>query len=116
MAVCADAPAGGAAAGGGTLSDTLHIVFSMVTVPLMLLAIGFGAAAFRREFRIYSIASLVILCFFGVLTGIDGPKIAKNLATPWIGFWERILIAVFLLWVIVLAVILIRSKANLKGK
>lgn len=98
------------AAGGGTWSDTMHIVLSMVTVPLMLLSIGFGAAAFGKPFRIYSISSLVVLCFFGVLTGIDGPKVAKNLPTPWLGIWERILIAVFLLWVVVLASILIRRK------
>ena len=38
------------AAGGGTLTDTMHIVFAMVTVLLMLLAIGFGAAAFGKRF------------------------------------------------------------------
>ena len=31
------------ASGGGTISDTMHIVFSAVSVLLMLLAIGFGA-------------------------------------------------------------------------
>ena len=38
------------AAGGGTLTDTLHIAFAMVTVLLMLLAMGFGAAAFGTWF------------------------------------------------------------------
>ena len=49
------------AAGGGTLTDTMHIVFAMVTVLLMSLAIGFGAAAFGKRFRLYSIATMVIL-------------------------------------------------------
>jgi hypothetical protein len=35
------------AAGGSTLSDTMHIVLASVTVPLMLLAIGFGERAER---------------------------------------------------------------------
>ena len=35
------------AAGGGTLTDTLHIVWTMATVLLMLLAIGFSVG--RRE-------------------------------------------------------------------
>ena len=61
------------AAGGGTLSDTMHIVFTMVTIPLMLLAMGFGAAAFGKRFRLYSIATILILFGFGVLTGIDAP-------------------------------------------
>ena len=49
------------AAGGSTLTDTLHIVLSSATVLLMLLAIGFGGDAFGRRFRAYSAATLVIL-------------------------------------------------------
>ena len=45
------------AAGGGTLSDTLHVVLGAVTVFLMFLAIGFGATAFGKRFRLYSIAT-----------------------------------------------------------
>ena len=36
------------AAGGGTWSDTMHVVLGGVTVLLMFLAIGFGATAFGR--------------------------------------------------------------------
>jgi hypothetical protein len=86
-----------------TLTDTLHIVWAMVTVLLMMLAIGFGAAAFGKRFRLYSIATMLILVVFGALTGMDGPRIAANLPTPWVGVWERISIAAFLLWVVVLA-------------
>ena len=96
------------AAGGGTLSDTLHIVLASVTVILMLLAMAFGAAAFGSRFRLYSIASLVILMVFGALTFLDAPGIAANLPTPWIGVWERINVGVFLLWVVVLATALLR--------
>jgi pimeloyl-ACP methyl ester carboxylesterase len=98
------------AAGGGTLTDTMHIVLASVTVVLMLLAIAFGASAFERGFRLYSIASLLILAACGALTFIDAPGIAANLPTPWIGVWERINIGVFLLWVIVLAVVLLRVR------
>ena len=98
------------AAGGGTLADTMHIVLGMVTVLLYLLALGFGAAAFGKRFRIYSIATMVILVAFGALMGLDGPRIAANLPTPWVGVWERICIGVFLLWVVVLAITLLRAK------
>jgi Protein of unknown function (DUF998) len=94
---------GALAAGGGTLTDTLHLVLGSVTVTLMLLAIAFGAAAFGKGFRLYSIASLVILVTFGALTFLDAPRLAANLPTPWVGVWERINIGVFLLWVVVLA-------------
>jgi len=100
------------AAGGGTMTDTMHIVFAMLTVPLMALEIGFGAAAFGKRFRIYSIISLAILIVFGILTGLDGPAIGKNLPTPFIGIWERINIGVFLLWVVVLAIVLLRRRKD----
>jgi len=100
------------AAGGGTWTDTLHIVLAMVTVPLMLVAIGVGAAALGKRFRYYSIASLAILLAFGLLTGRDGPRVGANLPTPWVGVWERILIGVYLLWVVVLAIALLRGARD----
>ena len=93
-----------------TLTDTMHIAFTIVTVLLMLLAIGFGAAAFGKRFRLYSLATLVVLVAFGALTGVDAPRIAENLPTPWIGVWERINIGVFLLWVVALAITLLRAR------
>ncbi len=103
------------AAGGSTLSDTMHLVLGGVTVVLMLLAIGFGAAAFGKQFRVYSIASLVILLAFGGLTFADAPRIAANLPTPLVGVWERINIGVFLLWVVVLATTLLRVRDTEAG-
>jgi Protein of unknown function (DUF998) len=97
------------AAGGSTPSDTMHLVLASVTVLLMLLAIGFGAAAFGKWFRLYSIASLVILVAFGSLTFLDAPRLAANLPTPWLGVWERINLGVFLLWVVMLAMALLRT-------
>jgi Protein of unknown function (DUF998) len=98
------------AAGGGTLTDTLHIVWSFVAVFFMMTAIGFGAAAYGVRFRLYSIATLVALVAFGALTGLESPRISANLPTPWIGVWERINIGVFLLWVVVLALALLRLR------
>lgn len=97
------------AAGGGTLTDTMHSVSGGVSVLLMLLSIGFGAAALGKRFRLYSIASLVILVAFAALMTIESPRIAANQPTPWVGVWERIFIAVFMVWVVVLAVILLRK-------
>jgi hypothetical protein len=91
------------AAGGGTMSDTLHLVLGGVTVLLMFLAIGFGATAFGPRFRWFSIATIVVLLLFGGLTFLAAPRLEMNLPTPWIGLWERIDISVFLLWVVVLA-------------
>jgi hypothetical protein len=94
------------AAGGGTTSDTLHVVLGAVTVFLMFLAIGFAATAFGKRFRLYSIVTIVVLLVFGELTFLEAPRLQMNLPTPWIGLWERINISVFLLWVVMLAAVL----------
>jgi hypothetical protein len=104
------------AAGGSTLSDTLHLVLASVTVVLMLLAIGAGAVAFGTKFRLYSIATLAILATCGALTFIDAPRVSANLPTPWIGVWERINIGVFLTWVVVLAARLWRVRTTAAAK
>lgn len=101
------------AAGGGTLTDTMHIVFAAVTVFLMLLIIGFAAAGLSRKFRIYSVATVLILLVFGVLTGLDSPRLEANLPTPWMGIWERISIGAYLLWMVVLAVGLLKERRSL---
>jgi Protein of unknown function (DUF998) len=100
------------AAGGETLSDAMHLVLAAVTVLLMTTAMGFGAAAFGKRFRVYSIATILILLVFGILTGLDAPGVKANLPTPWAGVWERINIGVFLLWIIVLAIVLLRKQKN----
>ena len=98
------------AAGGSTLSDALHIILASVTVLLMLGAIGVSTAAFGKQFRMYSIASLGILVAFGALTFADAPRLSADLPTPWLGVWERINLGVFLLWVVVLAVTILRFQ------
>ncbi len=100
------------ASGGSSFSDTMHISLGVVTELLYLLALGFAAAAFGRHFRIYSIATFVVLLIFGTLTFVDAPNIALNHPTPLIGVWERINIGVFLLWIVVLASILLRREKS----
>src|SRR5437762_7634618 len=58
-----------------TLTDTLHIVWTMVTLLCTLLAIGFGAAAFGKRFRAYSITTVGIFLVFGVLSFLDARKV-----------------------------------------
>ena len=76
----------------------------------MLLSIAFAAVAFGRWFRVYSIATGVLLVAFGALTGTYAPSIQANLPTPLVGVWERIDISFFLLWVVVLAGALLRLQ------
>jgi hypothetical protein len=92
-----------------TLTDTMHIVFAAIVVPLILLAIGSGAPAFGRRFRLFSIATLVVVFAAGALTGMQGPRVAANEPTPWIGVIERINVGGYLVWVAVLAIALLHA-------
>ena len=98
------------AVGGATLADTAHLTLAGTTVVLMFAAMAFGAAAVAGWFRIYSIATMVVLVAFGVLTSMDASKVADDLPTPWAGLWERINICAFLLWIVVFAVVLLRER------
>ncbi|MEX1238100.1 MAG: DUF998 domain-containing protein [Cyclobacteriaceae bacterium] len=100
------------AEGGGTFSDTMHLALGAVTVVLYLLALGFAAGAFGKRFRLFSIATFVIVLVFGVLTFLDAPGIASNEPTPLIGVWERINIGAFLIWVVVLSAALLRREKS----
>jgi hypothetical protein len=102
------------AAGGGTLTDTLHIVWTAVTGLLLTTAMAFGAAAFGKPFRVYSIVSIVLLLAGALLTSLDAARIQANLPTPLVGAWERVNIAAMLLWVAVLAVTVWRTPVARK--
>jgi hypothetical protein len=98
------------AAGQKSLTDTLHIAFTIITVLLMLLAMAFGSVSNGKGFRIYSILSIVLLLLFGSLTGRDAPLVESNQPTPWIGVWERINIGIFYLWVILFALVILQKE------
>jgi len=98
------------AAGEGSLTDTLHLIWAGFAVLFMLLMMGFGATAFSGGFRIYTITSMVLHAVFGFLTSLEVPNVETNGPTPWIGVWERINIGIFLLWVAVLAAMLLRKE------
>ena len=100
------------AAGGGTLTDTLHLIQGGVGTLFSLLIIGFGATAFGKRFRVYSIATIVVLLGCGAWTAVAAPKVSANEPTPWLGVIERVLFASFLLWFAVLASALLRSPAE----
>ena len=96
---------------GGTMQgDAMHLVMTAVTVLLILLIIGFGSGADGRWFRIYSILSILIMLAAGAWAGMDAPKIEANLPTPWLGVRERINIYGYMLWLIMLALVLLRAS------
>lgn len=100
------------AAGEKSLSDTLHIVWTVVTMLLFVCTMGYGAAAFGKTFRIYTIVSIILIMTFGILTGLDAQSLEANLPTPMMGLWERISQYVFFLWIIILSMQLLKKNAT----
>ena len=92
------------------LSDTMHILVTIITVIFIFLIVGFGAGSFTKAFRIYSIITILLILGFGTLTGLDGPRLAANEPTPWMGLTERINVYCFMIWVAVLSIIHLRMK------
>ena len=100
------------AAGGATLTDTLHIAWVTATGVLFMLETGFGAAALGKRFRLYSIATMAIGIVCGAMTGTYAARLQANLPTPGAGTWERISIAAYMLWIAVLATALLRANVR----
>jgi hypothetical protein len=98
------------AAGGGTLTDTLHLVWAAITGVFFVFIVGFGAAALGKRFRIYSIATMVIGLACGAVTGMYASQVQADLPTPGVGVWERISIAAFMGWIVALAIALLRRQ------
>ncbi len=90
-----------------TVSNTMHIIGAGVTVLLFLLQLGIGAIAFGRGFRLYSVGTLLAVLALGayIFAGVNAGKLV-----PWVGVMERILIYGYMLWVVVLAIVLLRAE------
>jgi hypothetical protein len=93
-----------------SLTDTMHIVDGAIAVILLVTAILFGAAAFGRRYRLYSVATIVLVVGFGAWVATDGSRIVRDLPTPWVGFRERISVYSYQLWLASFAVALLRRE------
>jgi hypothetical membrane protein len=93
-------------------SDVPHIVLTGVLSLLTLLAIGCGAFAFGKRFRTYSFATLLTLIAFGALTAPYVARLAAGQPTPGLGIFERIDVYSSMLWVVVLAMALLRHPLS----
>lgn len=91
-----------------TFTDTMHVILAGTGVIFILLALVFGAIAYRNWFRFYTIGTILLLFISGV-TFLYAPDVGANLPTPWLGLSERISTYVVELWVVVLAVVLLRG-------
>ncbi len=89
-----------------SFANTMHAIFAGVQVSLTLLAIGFGAVAYRNWFRFYSIGTILTL----LTAGVASFGMAASGQQLWFGAIERINVYGYLLWVAVLAIVLLRAE------
>jgi hypothetical protein len=97
-----------------SLTDLLHIVWTVLSIGLMTAMMINGMKIDGKAFRFYTFSTLALFAVFGVLTGIEAPKVATDLSTPLLGIWERVLITLYLAWISVLAIILLTQRAKIE--
>lgn len=99
----------------GGFNDTMHIILSGVFSLLVFAAMILAAIAHSGWFRIYSIATLVVVVSFGGASAFAMRGIAINV-TPWAGGFERINAYAYFAWLVVLALTVIdRDRARQNG-
>ena len=92
-----------------TSRGSLHGPMTAVMSLFILLSMGFGAFLLGRRFRFYSFATIVIVVIFGILTGLQAPRLVTGQSTPWMGFTERINIYATMMWFAALAIGLLQT-------
>jgi uncharacterized protein DUF998 len=92
----------------GEASLAAHLILSVVGILTWLGSMAFGAAAFGKRFRIYSLVSLGLVVTFNALALAYAPEVSAGQPTPFIGLYERIAFGAYFLWLTVLAVALWR--------
>jgi hypothetical protein len=101
------APMHGAA--GAESAGMMHVVLTAVGVLTILLAIVFGAAAYRNWFRFYSVGMLLVVLAFGIIGFSYVPAISANLPTH--GSEPRsALTSMVAVGGVVLAIVLLRAE------
>lgn len=90
-----------------TGTDTMHLVFAVSAIVLILAFIGFGAAALGRGFRLYSAITLVLMLGAGAWVGTQVAAIAAGGPTPGAGLVERLSVHGPMLWLAVFALALL---------
>ena len=96
----------------GALTNTMHIILTGVTLIFIFSIIGFGAFADGKWFRVYSLATLLIVITFGALAGMEGARFAAGQPTLRLGVMERINIYGYMLWLMMLAITLLRQQGT----
>lgn len=99
-----------------TFTDLMHVILGAVGPVFALAAIVLGAIIWRNWFRFFSVAVILALLGFAVLSFSQAPKLAANLPTPWLGLAERLSTDVYLFWQAVFSIMLLRREKDLTSE
>jgi hypothetical protein len=92
-------------------NDTMHITLSMVFSVLVVAMMALSAAAYRGWFRLYALATMVVVVGFGAASGVAMSGVEQD-DTPWAGGFERINAYAYFAWLVVLAATEIRRELH----
>ena len=93
----------------GGFNDSMHILLSAVFSALLIAAMALSAVAYPGWFRIYALATIVVVVGFGMAASFAIQGIEQN-DTPWAGGFERINAYAYFAWLVVLAVTVMRRE------
>lgn len=96
----------------GTFGNMMHSLFAGVAVLVIFLTIGFGATASGKWFRLCSYGTLLLMVILGALPLVGGFQLTTDQPPEWFGASERVNAYGYMLWMIVLASILLRSHVQ----
>lgn len=91
-----------------TWQDTGHQLLGAVSLVLILSFTLTGAFALGRRFRWYSLVTAMLVLVTGIPLFLVTERMAAAQPTPFLGVSERVMMYAFLVWIIVLAVALLR--------
>jgi PPOX class probable F420-dependent enzyme len=92
-----------------SFTDTMHETLTFAWLPIIFAAVALAAVAYRGWFRLYSLATVLVLMGFGAASGIAIQGLEQN-DTPWAGVFERINAYALMAWFVVLAVTVMRRS------
>jgi hypothetical protein len=95
--------------------NVVGVALGALSLLCFVLAIGFGAAAFRNWFRFYSIGTLAVFLVLTILGIWVVPHIVAGQAASRVGIQERVMSYGCQLWLVILAILLLASENNMAG-
>ena len=93
-------------------SNTMHQTLAGVTVVFILLSLVVGLTIFSKHFRYYSLGTILVYLLLGALPFLGVAQVEEGSPTPWLGLVERSMVYGFMLWVVLLAIVLIRAESE----